>query len=758
MKRNILGFAICVASVSFISTGMSAQNTSLNQVKGNSSNQQKEIKRPLYLDESKSFEARTWDLVHQMTLDEKALQMGNHAPAITRLGVPAYDWWNECLHGLARAGKATIFPQAIGLAATFDAPLIKQMASAIGDESRSFNNAARKRGNIGLYTGLTFYSPNVNIFRDPRWGRGQETYGEDPYLTSRIGVAFVEGLQGDSNAKYMRAAACAKHYAVHSGPEALRHRFDAVVDMRDLYSTYLPAFKALVTEAHVKSVMGAYNRVNGKAACASPTLLLDILRGQWHFDGYLTSDCGAISDIYRHHKLVKTAEEAVAMAINSTMNLNCGDLYANYLAKAVRKGMISEAKVDTLLFQLMLTRFQLGLFDDPANQPYMQISTDVVDSPEHKMIAYKTALESLVLLQNNDHALPIKSDVNQIYVVGPTANTDDALIGNYYGVSGQTTNILEGIVNAAPAGVSVIYKSGTELAHPAANPIDWVTGEAMSADATIACIGLTSLLEGEEGDAIASTQKGDMMENALPANQLDFLRKLSKKKRPGHPLIAVVTGGTPIELQEVSELADAILFVWYPGEAGGKAIADVLFGQQSPSGKSPITFVKDVNKLPPFIDYNMKGRTYRYMTDTDNIQYPFGYGLSYAQFAYSDLQLPAHTIKVGQGVPISVKVTNKSDIASDEVVQFYLSDREASVPVPIRQLVGFQRIHLDAGESQIVRMMIQPEQFSIITDDGKRVIEKGVFEISAGNGQPIAMTKSFVKDSVKVKRNKELPL
>ncbi len=711
---------------------------------------------PDYKNEALSFNQRAEDLISRMTLEEKAAQMSNDAPAIERLDIPVYNWWNECLHGLARSGRATVFPQAIGLAATFNPELIEDITAAISDEARGFYNVASKRGNRRIYSGLTFYSPNVNIFRDPRWGRGQETYGEDPYLTSRIGVAFVKGLQGD-DPKYMKVAACAKHYAVHSGPEELRHEFDAVVSSRDLHETYLPAFKALVQQGNVESVMGAYNRVNGEAACASRWLLTDILRKDWGFEGYVTSDCGAIIDIFKYHKLVQTPEQATALAINSGLNLNCGSIYKSNIPRAVEMGLVSEESVDSLLYKLMLTRFKLGLFDNPESVPYNDISAAVVDSQEHIDLAYQAAVESIVLLENKNSTLPLRGSENMIFVTGPFANNADALIGNYYGVSSRYSTFLEGVCQATEPGVTIEYRQGVMISEENKNPIDWATGEANHADATIAYLGLTILLEGEEGESLASSQKGDMIDNSLPEHQINYLRKLKKVQKRGQPLIAVICAGSPVELSEISEIADAVIYAWYPGEAGGKAVADVIFGKVSPSGRTPVTFVKDVNALPPFDDYAMTGRTYRYMSDTDNILYPFGYGLSYAKFEYSEFNM-CPTLKAGDNLAVSVKVTNISNIEAQEVVQLYVSDKKASVEVPIRRLAAIQRVNLKAGESKAVELVVAPESFSLITDDGERKIEAGAFTVSVGGGQPIDFTESYLSKELNIKRGKTLDL
>ncbi len=702
-----------------------------------------------------SFENRTHNLIKKMTLDEKISQMVNDADSISRLGIPAYNWWNECLHGLARSGKATVFPQSIGLGATFDPDLVYRMATAISDEARAFYIKASKRNNRGLYTGLTFYSPNVNIYRDPRWGRGQETYGEDPYLTSLLGVAFVKGLQGNDD-KYLKAAACAKHFAVHSGPEEYRHSFDAIVGVRDLYETYLPAFKALVKDADVRSVMGAYNRTNGEACCASPFLLKKVLKDDWGFSGFLTSDCGALEDIYRHHKLCNSAEAAAAMAVKTGMNLNCGSLYRYALKRAVEKGMVTEKEIDGLLFPLLLTRFQLGMFDEEDKVPYNNISIDVVDSKSHKDLAYEAAVKSCVLLENKNNVLPLDKSMNYLYITGPNANNADALIGNYFGSSDKFTTILEGFTNRIAPGVSLQYKQGVMIDKPNSNPIDWTTNESANADAVVACLGLTWLLEGEEGEAIASSQKGDMRDNSIPKAQMDFLEKLSKAlKLHNKPLIVVVSGGCPVQLNRVRELADALLLAWYPGEAGGNAVADIILGNANPSGRLPVTFVKSLEQLPDFSDYSMNGRTYKYMVKEP--LYHFGFGLSYSHFTYSSLYMPS-VIKAGEPLTIRVKVTNDSNVEGDEVIQIYVKDLKASAPVPIRQLAAIRRVTLKAGENKMVEMTIDPVKFSLITDKNQRKIENGEFMISVGGGQPLPQKDNYVEKTVNVKGNKILEL
>lgn len=711
--------------------------------------------KDLYKNQNLSFETRAKDLISKMTLDEKISQMVNDAAAIERLGIPEYNWWNECLHGLARAGKATVFPQSIGLGATFDPDLVYRMADAISDEARAFYRYASKRNNRGLYTGLTFYSPNINIYRDPRWGRGQETYGEDPFLTSQLGVAFVKGLQGNDN-KYLKTAACAKHFAVHSGPEKYRHEFNAITNFRDLHETYLPAFKALVKEGKVKSVMGAYNRVNGEACCASQTLLVDILKKQWGFNGFLTTDCGALEDIYRHHKLCATAEEAAALAAKSGMNLNCGSLYGYALKKAVEQKLVTEKEIDELLYPLILTRFELGLFDDENKVVYNNVDVSIVDSKKHKDLAYETALKSIVLLENKNNVLPLKKELNYIFITGPNANNNDALIGNYFGTSDRLTTYLEGFTNRVSPGVSIQYKQGVMIDKPNTNPIDWTTGESSKADAVVACLGLTWLIEGEEGEAIASNQGGDMIKNSIPQAQIDFLRKLKKVlEKSGKPLIVVISGGCPVQLTEIKELADALILAWYPGEAGGYAVADIILGNENPSGRLPVTFVKDVNDLPPFEDYSMKGRTYKYMTKEP--LYYFGYGLSYSNFEYTNLKMQQE-VKAGEKVKISVDVKNTSTEDGDEIVQVYITDNKASCPVPVRQLAAFKRISLKAGEAKTVELVINPEKMSLITDKNERMIEEGVFTVTVGGGQPVKSTQSYLCSEFNIKGNKKIEL
>ncbi len=673
--------------------------------------------------------ARVASLISQMTLREKIAQMLHAAPPVPRLGIPAHNWWNECLHGVARAGKATVFPQAIGMAASFDTDLMFKTATAISDEARAKHHQAARIGNRGIYFGLTFWTPNINIFRDPRWGRGQETYGEDPYLTARMGVAFVKGLQGNDR-KYLKLVATAKHYAVHSGPEKDRHVFDAVVSGRDFRETYLPAFKALVKEARVQSVMGAYNRTYGEPCCGSALLLQTILREEWGFDGYVVSDCWALDDFHTRHKVTATPEETAALALKNGCDIECGGLYRALLA-ACQQGLVKEADVDRALTRLFTARFKLGMFDPDKKVPYSKIRPAVVNCEEHRQLSRRMARESMVLLKNNG-ILPLKKDIRTIAVVGPTAMNQAALLGNYTGFAPRMTTIFEGILGKVLPGTQVAYHQGCQLS--GGNPtglkpegtIDVIPFQDM--DAIIAVAGYTAQLEGEEG---CTEAEGDRANYGLPGHQQHLLEVLHQT---GKPLILVVTAGSPVDLNWANEHADAVLMAWYPGEEGGNAVADVLFGDYNPSGRLPITFVKSYDDIPAFSDYTMAGRTYRYMEKKP--LYPFGYGLSYTSFAYSKLQLRKKTIAPADSVEVSVDVKNTGKLAGDEVVQLYVSALDASVTAPIRHLEGFARIHLKPGRRTRVRFTLTPEQLASYTDDGTPIVEAGRYRISVGGGQP----------------------
>ncbi len=674
-------------------------------------------------DTALSNEERADALINELTLQEKASQMLDVCPPIKRLGIPEYNWWNEALHGVARNGRATVFPQAIAFGATFDDELIHRVGTAISDEARAKYNEAIKINNRSRYAGLTFWSPNVNIFRDPRWGRGQETYGEDPFLTSRIGVSFVKGLQGD-NPKYMKAAACAKHYAVHSGPEELRHEFDAIVNKKDLFETYLPAFKALVQEAKVEGVMGAYNRTLGVPCCGSPYLLQDILRKDWGFKGYIVSDCWALEDFHKYHKVTKTPEESAALALKSGTNVNCGIVYYK-LKNALDQGLITEDLLNQRLKENLLTRFKLGLFDPPGKNPYDTIKADVIDSEKHREIAREVAQKSIVLLKNDANVLPLKKDIRTAYVVGPNASNEEVLLGNYYGVTSSTQTILDGIVSKVSPGTSINYKSGVLPYRDNVNPIDWSTGEAKKADVCIAVMGISSLFEGEEGEALASSEKGDKKDLKLPQNQIDYIKKLKKDSK--NPLILVLTGGSPIAIPEIHDLADAILFVWYPGEEGGNAVADIIFGDIAPSGRLPITFPKSVNQLPPYEDYNMTGRTYKYMNQEP--LYPFGFGLSYTTFQYKNLN-------IDKDYTVSVDVTNTGKTDAEEVLQLYISSPLAGKKDPIYDLKSFQREKLKSGETKNIVFKLNKSTFNQFDKNGEEILRKGTYTVYVGGSLP----------------------
>ncbi len=672
---------------------------------------------------------RVNDLVSRLTLEEKIDQLVYNAAAVDRLGIPAYNWWNECLHGVARNGRATVFPQAIGLAASFDTSLMHRIGACIADEARAKYNVSIAHNYRDRYQGLTFWTPNINIFRDPRWGRGQETYGEDPVLTARIGVSFVHGLQGD-NPKYVKAAAMAKHYAVHSGPEALRHEFDAQVSMKDLWETYLPAFEALVTEGHVEGVMGAYNRTNGIPCCAHPYLIQEVLRKKWGFKGYFVSDCWALRDFFEGHNVVKTAAEAAAMALNMGCNLNCGNTYPE-IRSAIQQGLTTEAEVDNNLRELLPTRFRLGLFDPPGACPFDHIGPEVIHSPEHVALAREAAAESMVLLKNRDNTLPLAKDVASVFICGPMAAHEQALLANYYGLSEDLRTFLEGIVGKVSPQTSVKYRQGALLDEPNRNPNDWFSGVAAESEVTIACVGISQLIEGEEGESIASRNKGDRQDIGLPQNQIDFLKKIRSRAKK---LVIIITSGSAIACPEVYDMADALLYAWYPGEQGGVAAADLLFGDAVPSGRLPVTVPKSVDDLPPYEDYAMAGRTYRYMTKEP--LFPFGFGLSYTTFRYDRIHVSKNAVQAGDPVDVEVQVTNTGKYRAAEVAELFLSDLAATVPVPQYALKAFQRVTLDPGATKTLTFRITPAMMELVNEKGERQIEPGSFKILIGGSVP----------------------
>jgi beta-glucosidase len=824
-----------------------------------------------FLDTGLSFERRVDDLVSRMTVEEKAGQLLYTAPAIPRLGVPEYNWWNEALHGVARAGHATVFPQSITIANSWDEDLMLDVANAISDEARAKYHEFVRRGDRGIYHGLTFWSPNINIFRDPRWGRGQETYGEDPYLTGRLGLRFVQGMQG-SDPKYFKTIATAKHYAVHSGPEPVRHEFNAVVSERDLRETYLPAFRTLVKEGGVYSVMGAYNQFRGHPACANEELY-GILRNEWGFEGYIVSDCWAVSDFYNFQDYAAGPAEAAAMALKAGTDLECGVDY-RHLMDALKRGLVTEADIDRAARRVMLARFRLGMFDPDSIVEYAGIPYQANCSDYNRSLARKAAQESVVLLKNSNGTLPLSRDIRTIAVIGPNAASHEVLTGNYNGIPKDPVSLLQGIEAKLGPEAGVFYAEGCDLApgihnlvpvpsryfrtpdgrqgvqgsyyasrdmrgeplftrtddmidfywdndspHPKmpANdfgihwiadlippvsgtyyigtwgssgyeiildgdtlltfyndhhaavrgvPMEFTAGKkyrvevlyrnhggdadmellwcmprgdmiaqavraAESADAIVVALGLSPRLEGEEMSVkLEGFEGGDRTSLGLPAIQEELLASLLAT---GKPVIVVLMNGSPVASLQASEKASAVLLAGYPGTEGGNAIADVLFGDYNPAGRLPMTYYSSADQLPPFVEYDMKNRTYRYFSGTP--LWPFGYGLSYTSFDYSDLEVP-DKVTAGSEVTVSVTVTNTGRVTGDEVVQLYITDEKASTPRPIRQLEGFRRVTLRPGESTKVAFTLKPEQFSIINGSDRRVIEPGWFTLSVGGGQP----------------------
>jgi beta-glucosidase len=675
-----------------------------------------------------NIEQRISDLIAQMTLEEKVSQLSYTSPAIDRLGIPEYNWWNECLHGVARSGIATVFPQAIALAATFDEGFVQKVAEAISDEARAKYHQAVKQGSRKQYGGLTFWTPNINIFRDPRWGRGQETYGEDPYLTAQIGTALVRGLQG-TDPEHLKLAACAKHFAVHSGPEKLRHEFDAQVSPKDLAETYLPAFKALV-DAGVESVMGAYNRTLGEPCCGSTFLLKKILRDTWHFAGHVTSDCWAIRDFHENHKITSSPEESAALALNAGCDLNCGCMYP-YLTLARNKGLVTDEAIDTALRRLLRTRFKLGMFDPPEADPYSSIGSEVINSKKHQALALEAARKSIVLLKNDNNLLPLSGSGKKILLMGPSAANPNVLLGNYHGISAHLVTILEGLAAKTQGqfDVTLDYHPGCMMYDPNHNT-GWTVGMAESADVVIAAFGLDSMIEGEEGDAIASDAKGDRDTIELPPWQIEYLRAL---KNRGKPLVLILTGGSPIAVPE--DIADAIIFAWYPGEAGGTALADIIFGDTVPSGKLPITFPASTAQLPPYQDYAMKGRTYRYMTETP--LYPFGFGLSYTTFRFNSVSLSSKSITAGASIQARVKITNTGTRTAEEVVQVYITRNNRGADDPVASLRAFRRLKIPAGAAKILTFTLPASAFETINAEGESVLVPGVYTVIAADAAPV---------------------
>lgn len=683
---------------------------------------------------TEEFKRRAKELVEQMTLEEKVFQMLHKAPAIERLKVKAYNWWNEGLHGVARAGVATVFPQAIGLAAAFDEELLEEVADAISTEARGKFAMQQEFGDTDIYKGLTLWSPNVNIFRDPRWGRGHETYGEDPYLTSRLGVRFIRGIQGQDE-NFLKAAACAKHFAVHSGPEDLRHEFNAEVSLQDLYETYLPAFKACVTEGKVEAVMGAYNRTNGEPCCGSGLLLKKILRQDWGFEGHVVSDCWAIKDFHENHKVTSGPEESVALAVKQGCDINCGNMFV-HLLKAVEKGLVSEEEITQAVTRLFTARMKLGMFEEKDKQPFKDIKYSQVDSPEMRELNLRTARECLVLLKNENHILPLdKAKIKTVGVIGPNADSRRALVGNYEGTASRYITLLEGLEDYLGENTRVFYSEGCHLYEDrmsnlgnANDRLAEVKGVCRESDAVIVCLGLDAGLEGEEGDTGNQFSSGDKRDLNFPGLQHDILKAAYES---GKPVILVVLSGSAMALGWAQEHIPAVIQGWYPGAQGGRAIAEAIFGEYSPEGKLPVTFYQSLEDLPDFTDYAMKNRTYRYMKQ--EALYPFGYGLSYTRFFFENITFNTYTV-TEDGVQISARITNAGDMAGGEAVQVYVKADRPGTPNP--QLKAFQKVHLLPGEKQEIQLHLPAEAFGLYDEEGILQLSPGKYTVYVGTSQP----------------------
>lgn len=653
--------------------------------------------QPAYLNAALPTGKRVSNLLQQLTLEEKISLLGYRSKEVKRLNIPAYNWWNEALHGVARAGEATVFPQAIGMSATFNAPLMQEVAAAISTEARAKNNLAVKQNRRLQYMGINFWSPNINIFRDPRWGRGQETYGEDPFLTSQMGVSFIKGLQGNHN-RYLKTGACAKHFAVHSGPESQRHTFNALVDEKDLRETYLYAFKKLV-DAGVESVMCGYNRLNDEPCCTSNTLLQKILKKEWNFKGHLVTDCWALEDIWLRHKVSANSTTVAAEAIKAGINLDCSNLLQDDVLKAVQQNLLTEKEVDSALAGLLRTQFKLGFYDNAAANPFRKYGADSISNNYHTSLARRMAAQSMVLLKNSNNILPLnKEQYGAIMVAGPTAASLDALLGNYHGVSAKAVNFVEGITAAVGPAVRVEYDQGCDYTDTVHFGGTWAAG---NADVTIAVIGLTPVYEGEEGDAFLAPGGGDKTSISLPAAHIAYMKAL--RKAHAKPIIAVITAGSAVDVTAIEPYCDAIIYAWYPGEQGGNALADILFGKVSPSGKLPVTFYSTLTDLPAYTDYALKGRTYRYYDG--KVQYPFGFGLSYSTFAYKWQNKPVIAGSRRDNISFSVEVANTGNYNADEVVQVYIQyppvDR-----MPIKELKAFKKVSVAKGKKAQVQFSI----------------------------------------------------
>ena len=676
------------------------------------------------------FENKAEKLISEMTIEEKASQMVHSSRPIQRLNIEKYNWWNEALHGVARSAKATVFPQAIAMAATFDTILIKNVGEAISDEARAIHNIFRQKNMKNEYTGLTFWSPNINIFRDPRWGRGHETYGEDPYLTSVIGRAFVKGMQGNDK-KYLKVAACAKHFAVHSGPENERHSFNAQVSKKDLYETYLPAFKSLV-DVNVDAIMCAYNRTNNNPCCGSNELIENILRESWNFKGHVVSDCGAIFDINNNHSFTNSDLESVAYAVKGGVDLNCGSMY-NLIPDAIKAELLSEKDVDKSLKRLLMTRLKLGTIGNVDDNPYSNIQPDIINSKKHKNLAKEVAVKSIVLLKNKNNLLPLKKEINTLFITGPNAANTNTLLGNYHGLSSEIVTPLEGIVGQISKGTMVRYKMGVGINDQQTNRTEWSASLAGSSDATIAIMGISALMEGEEGAAISSNANGDRSGIDLPNTQINYIKTL-RNKAGSKPIILVLNSGSALNLSEVEPYVDAIIYAWYLGEQGGNAIAEIIFGDSNPSGKLPFTIPRSTDQLPDYKDYSMKNRTYRYIQYIP--MYPFGFGLSYSQIKFSDLNFSDDIFKIGNSMTVSLQVENISDKYTEEVIQMYITQPDSNYINPKFSLKQFKRIFLGPREKKNITFLLTSQMLESFDVHGNSKLQTGTYKITIGNSSP----------------------
>ncbi|MHA1791901.1 MAG: glycoside hydrolase family 3 C-terminal domain-containing protein [Promethearchaeota archaeon] len=680
-------------------------------------------------DITKPFEKRVDNLVSNMTLKEKVSQMLAAAPAIPRLGIPQYNWWNECLHGVARAGIATVFPQAIGLAATFNPELVFKIASAISDEARAKHHEFLRQGRHGRYQGLTFWSPNINIFRDPRWGRGQETYGEDPFLSGTLAVEFIKGLQG-SDEKYLKVIATPKHFAVHSGPEKSRHHFNVDVSLKDLHETYLPAFRMSIVEGKAESIMGAYNRLFGVPCCASELLLEKLLRKSWGFKGFVVSDCGAIRDFHGigGHGFTKDAAHSSAIAVQRGCDLNCGRVF-RALKKAIKKKLIDVKDIDKAVKRLFLARLKLGMFDPQDIVPHASIPFEINDCEKHRQLALLAARESIVLLKNKDDVLPIKnfSSIKKILVTGPNADHVNSLLGNYNGEPSKSVTPIQGIVNVVGSKVEIVHEKGCNFNKLEKGKLEKAVSAAEQADIIIACMGINPRMEGEQ-----RTGKDDRRKLELPGAQQTLLENL---RQTGKTIILVLLNGSPLAVPWAQENVEAIIEAWYPGEEGGNAIADVIFGKYSPAGKLPVTFPKSTADLPPFDDYTITGkRTYKYLEKEP--LYPFGFGLSYSSFVLENLTLEMSKIKAKDSLNVSVVIKNEGNVTASETIQLYVKALDSPIIVPKHSLQGFRRIYLLPKQEKMVKFTLKPRQLSIVDENGKIFVNPGNYRVFIGGRQP----------------------